>query len=274
MSTLRVLARRQGVHHDPTTDEQPGASSTSCARHRSTRSPPSCRRCTTARSTRRNCGCSCWRSRGAGVRRRARSRRCCRRWSAPLSGCSTDADADGDGLCEYRSGSGHGLSNQGWKDSGDSVGWQHGPPAEGPIALCEVQAYTYEAALGRPNCSSGSAGGGGDRWRAFGAPPARGVPRRLLGGRRRRAYLAIGLDGDKRAITGRSSNPGHALGTGLLDAGDEREVAEAWSPRWRRRPGCARCRPTADGSTRSATTTVRCGRTTRRSAPGGWCSPG
>ncbi len=56
-------------------------------------------------------------------------------------------DADGDGLLEYVDRSGHGLANQGWKDSGDSVQWRDGTLAEGPIALCEVQAYAYEAAM-------------------------------------------------------------------------------------------------------------------------------
>lgn len=43
--------------------------------------------------------------------------------------------------------SGHRLANQGWKDSGDSIRWQDGRIAEGPIAPCEVQAYAYEAAV-------------------------------------------------------------------------------------------------------------------------------
>ena len=47
-------------------------------------------------------------------------------------------DADGDGLLEYVDETGHGLANQGWKDSGDSVQWRDGSLADGPIALCEV----------------------------------------------------------------------------------------------------------------------------------------
>ncbi|MEV6927156.1 glycogen debranching N-terminal domain-containing protein [Dactylosporangium sp. NPDC051485] len=42
---------------------------------------------------------------------------------------------------------GAGLSNQGWKDSGDAVQHADGRPVAGPIALCEVQAYAYRAAL-------------------------------------------------------------------------------------------------------------------------------
>ena len=56
-------------------------------------------------------------------------------------------DSDGDGLLEYIDESGRGLANQGWKDSGDSVRWADGRIAIGPIALCEVQGYAYEAAV-------------------------------------------------------------------------------------------------------------------------------
>ncbi|MEU6263586.1 hypothetical protein [Saccharopolyspora shandongensis] len=42
-------------------------------------------------------------------------------------------DADGDGLLEYIDESGHGLANQGWKDSDDSMQRQGGSLAEGPI---------------------------------------------------------------------------------------------------------------------------------------------
>ena len=56
-------------------------------------------------------------------------------------------DSDGDGFLEYVDETGHGLANQGWKDSGDSVQWRDGTFAEGPIALCEVQGYAHEAAV-------------------------------------------------------------------------------------------------------------------------------
>ena len=121
-----------------------------------------------------------------------------------------DADADGDGLCEYRSGSGHGLANQGWKDSGDSVGWQHGPPAEGPIALSEVRPTPTRRRSRRPTCSSGSDAAGPPSCRAF-ATRLREAFHAAFSVAITRRYLAIGLDGDKRAITGRSSNPGHTV---------------------------------------------------------------
>ena len=54
-------------------------------------------------------------------------------------------DADGDGFVEYARRTDRGLVQQGWKDSNDSVFHANGVLAEPPIALCEVQAYTYAA---------------------------------------------------------------------------------------------------------------------------------
>ena len=56
-------------------------------------------------------------------------------------------DADSDGFVEYRRRSPAGLLNQGWKDSEDSIMHADGTPAEGPIALVEVQGYVYLAKL-------------------------------------------------------------------------------------------------------------------------------
>jgi glycogen debranching enzyme len=54
-------------------------------------------------------------------------------------------DLDGDGFIEYAARSERGLSNQGWKDSEDSVFHADGRLAAGPIALCEVQGYVFAA---------------------------------------------------------------------------------------------------------------------------------
>lgn len=54
-------------------------------------------------------------------------------------------DLDGDGFVEYKHKAKNGLTNQGWKDSYDSVMYQTGSLAEPPIALCEVQGYVYAA---------------------------------------------------------------------------------------------------------------------------------
>ncbi|MGB6309544.1 MAG: amylo-alpha-1,6-glucosidase [Steroidobacteraceae bacterium] len=54
-------------------------------------------------------------------------------------------DRDGDGFVEYHRQTKEGLANQGWKDSQDAVFHRDSRYAEGPIALCEVQAYVYGA---------------------------------------------------------------------------------------------------------------------------------
>ena len=50
------------------------------------------------------------------------------------------------GFLRYFDESGHGLANQGWKDSGDAVQFRDGRMAQGSIALAEVQAQACLAA--------------------------------------------------------------------------------------------------------------------------------
>ena len=134
-------------------------------------------------------------------------------------------DNDGDGFIDYIDETGHGLANQGWKDSGDSIQWRSGELAEGPIALCEVQGYAYEAALGGADLLDrfGEPGGGELReWAAvlkdrFAAAYWVDTPE----GR----YPAIALDSRKRPVDTLTSNIGHLLGTGILEPAEEAEVA-------------------------------------------------
>jgi glycogen debranching enzyme len=145
-------------------------------------------------------------------------------------------DPDGDGFVEYTRRSSGGLVNQGWKDSFDAVFHADGRLAEGPIALCEVQAYVYAArravarmaaALGKSELAT--------RQSTLAAE---------LRDRFENAYwcedlstYALALDGDKRPCRVRASNPGH----------------------------CRRA------TTPCRTTTARSGRTTTRSPR--WASP-
>lgn len=127
-------------------------------------------------------------------------------------------DADGDGLLEYVDASGRGLANQGWKDSGDSVQWRDGTLAKGPIALCEVQAYAFEAAMGGARLLDHFGVDGGDEWRAWAARLRTAFNDRFWIDSPDGAYPAIALDADKRAVDTVTSNLGHLLGTGLLDS--------------------------------------------------------
>ncbi|HEX2910147.1 MAG TPA: glycogen debranching N-terminal domain-containing protein [Chloroflexia bacterium] len=54
-------------------------------------------------------------------------------------------DIEGDGFVEYASKSAGGLSNQGWKDSGNSIVNKDGSLVTPPVALVEVQGYVYKA---------------------------------------------------------------------------------------------------------------------------------
>ncbi|HJQ98658.1 MAG TPA: glycogen debranching N-terminal domain-containing protein [Candidatus Polarisedimenticolaceae bacterium] len=125
-------------------------------------------------------------------------------------------DRDGDGFIEYQRRSTLGLQNQGWKDSHDSIMHADGTLAEGPIALCEVQAYAYAARTGLASVA-----------RQLGhASFAESLERKAADLRStfHRAFwlpdlgtYALALDGDKRPCRVRSSNAGHTLFTGLAD---------------------------------------------------------
>ncbi|MCU1441299.1 MAG: amylo-alpha,6-glucosidase [Rhodoglobus sp.] len=126
-------------------------------------------------------------------------------------------DSDGDGLLEYADKSGRGLSNQGWKDSGDSVQWRDGTLATGPIALCEVQAYAFEAATHGADLLE-AFGGSGSAWREWAARLRTAFHEKFWIDSPDGAYVAIALDASKRAVDTVTSNLGHLLGTGILDA--------------------------------------------------------
>jgi glycogen debranching enzyme len=145
---------------------------------------------------------------------------------AALDWIAGPADADGDGFLAYEDVSGTGLSNQGWKDSRDSVRFRDGRIAQAPIALCEVQGYAYEALRHGADVLEAFGRSGADRYRARAA---------VIGARFREAfwvedaqgaYPAMALDGDKRPVDALTSNIGHLLGTGLLDASESSLVAQ------------------------------------------------
>jgi len=137
---------------------------------------------------------------------------------AALSWMRDEGDSDGDGFLEYIDTTGHGLANQGWKDSGDSIQWRDGTLADGPIALCEVQGYAYEAAIGGAELLEAFDRPGAAEWRAWAA----GLKERFAAAfwidDPAGAYPAVALDAAKRKVDTVTSNIGHLLGTGILDA--------------------------------------------------------
>jgi glycogen debranching enzyme len=133
-------------------------------------------------------------------------------------------DRDGDGFVEYQRQSPAGLLHQGWKDSDDAVFHADGSAAQGPIAVCEVQAFVY-AAL-RAAAALAVELGHADR--------SVDLTRRAESLRLRfdQAFwceelstYALALDGEKRACRVRSSNAGYCLFTGIASADRARRVA-------------------------------------------------
>ncbi len=143
-----------------------------------------------------------------------------------LEWLTTYADADGDGFVEYLDASGHGLANQGWKDSADSVRFADGRIATGPVALCEVQGYAYEAAMAGATMLDAFGRTGGDACRRWGGQLAERFRAAFWCGTGDDRYPALALDGDKVRVDALTSNIGHLLGTGLLSAAEELLVAQ------------------------------------------------
>jgi glycogen debranching enzyme len=133
-------------------------------------------------------------------------------------------DADRDGFLEYSVKAQRGLSNQGWKDSVDSVFHADGTLVEGPIALCEVQAYTYAGLLGLAGLAEVL--GQADRarsWRSE-ADALRERFERVFWSESLSSYV-LALDGQKRPAQVQASNAGHCLYCGI--ASKERALKTA-----------------------------------------------
>ncbi|SIN38721.1 glycogen debranching N-terminal domain-containing protein [Micromonospora cremea] len=225
--TLRVLARRQGTRVDPATGEAPGKILHELRRHEfalpddGLRLPPVYYGTVDATMLWVNLLHDAW------------------RWGLPaeqiepllpyleaaLRWLGEHADPDGDGLVEYVDTTGHGLSNQGWKDSGDAVRFHDGSLATAPIVLAEVQGYAHEAAVNGAALLDAFGRPGGDRWREHAAALARRFRDSFWVDGRYGPQPALALDRDKRPVDSLTSNIGHLLGTGLLTGDEEDQVA-------------------------------------------------
>lgn len=125
-------------------------------------------------------------------------------------------DVDGDGFVEYKHKAENGLTNQGWKDSYDSIMYEDGELCKPPIALVEVQGYVYAAKKYAARLAD-----------AFGESE---LTKELLQQSReiRKKFnkkfwdeklgcYVLALDGDKKPCRVISSNPGHCLFTKIID---------------------------------------------------------
>ncbi|MFD9331651.1 glycogen debranching N-terminal domain-containing protein [Streptomyces sp. NPDC060065] len=137
---------------------------------------------------------------------------------------------DEDGLLRYYPRAG-GLRHQSWKDSDDAVRDAEGRHIEPPLALCEVQGYAYEAAVGlasllnsrgqREAAQSLHAWADSLRKRfadSFWIPTRNGPASR---------YVAIAVGQGLTPVSGPASNMGQLLSTGILDPDGPGDIA-AW----------------------------------------------
>ena len=133
-----------------------------------------------------------------------------------LKWIDTAGDLDGDGFVEYHRRSTGGLLHQGWKDSQDAVFHADGSPAEGPIALCEVQGYVFAAK--RQAARLAQSLGYPERARHLlkEADKLRSQFERTFWCYDISSY-ALALDGSKQPCRVRTSNAGHCLWTGIAN---------------------------------------------------------
>jgi glycogen debranching enzyme len=124
-------------------------------------------------------------------------------------------DLDADGFVEYSKQSPEGLVQQGWKDSGDSVFYEDGELASGPIALCEVQGYVYAAKMGAAELARRlGLTAKADRLTGEAAELQNKFDKSFWDDEIGTYVLA--LDGKKRKCRVRASNAGQCLATGIV----------------------------------------------------------
>jgi glycogen debranching enzyme len=126
-------------------------------------------------------------------------------------------DVDGDGFVEYIRGAESGLINQGWKDSHDALFHADGTPAEGPIALCEVQGYVYAALRAAAMLARCLEDHEQEARLTASAAKLRTRFEASFWSEELSTYV-LALDGDKRPCAVRTSNAGHCLYSGIAGA--------------------------------------------------------
>jgi glycogen debranching enzyme len=139
---------------------------------------------------------------------------------APAVGRAVDwivgsGDSDGDGFVDYRRRDASGLANQGWKDSWDGITRADGTIPPAPLALAEVQGYAYAALQGAADLADVVDVG----------HDAADLRRRAEALKDRfnevfwdpRGWFVVGLDAHGRPVDSLTTNPGHALWSGIAD---------------------------------------------------------
>ncbi|MGH9132684.1 MAG: glycogen debranching N-terminal domain-containing protein [Ilumatobacteraceae bacterium] len=124
-------------------------------------------------------------------------------------------DSDGDGFIDYHRRESTGLSNQGWKDSWDGVTFADGSLPAPPIGLIEVQGYAYAALLGAAELAGVVSLGHDAADLESRAARLRERVNEVMWDRR--GWFVMGVDGVGRPIDSLTTNPGHALWSGIAE---------------------------------------------------------
>ncbi len=143
---------------------------------------------------------------------------------AALDWIERRGDLDGDGFVEYERRGPSGLSNQGWKDSEDSVFHRDGSLARGPIAMVEVQAYVYRAKREMARLFRDLEEPERAERLATEAEELRARFEAAFWDEELGTYV-LGLDREKRPLRVRASNAGHALFAGIASGERARRTA-------------------------------------------------
>jgi glycogen debranching enzyme len=133
--------------------------------------------------------------------------------TAALGWMETYGDTNCDGLIDYARGAGTGLSNQGWKDSDDSIFHTDGRFPKGPIALVEVQGYAFAAYRAMADLGERLGDDRAQAWRGRSLSIQQAVEERFW--MEDQGYYGVAIDGDGRLCRPLTSNAGHLLFVGL-----------------------------------------------------------
>lgn len=134
-------------------------------------------------------------------------------------------DSSEHGFLVYQRGEGTGLTNQGWKDSSDSVFHADGRFPRGPIALVEVQGYAFVALRAMADLASRQ--GDSDsalRWQQRSEAIRSALEARFW--MEEEGFYGIALDGDGELCRIRASNAGHLLFAGLPSEARAARISE------------------------------------------------
>lgn len=134
-------------------------------------------------------------------------------------------DVDGDGFVEYQHKSVNGLTNQGWKDSHDSIMYADGSLAIPPIALCEVQAYVYDAKKGAAKLAKVLGHTTTAKRLEKQADELKEKFNKTFWDEELETYV-LALDGNKNPCRVVASNAGHTMVTSIADVDKAKRMTE------------------------------------------------